>query len=85
MVAEEGTGNGEGADVLKRSESSNMVGVRLHPEFGDGGSGPSEGLQTYKRRKYGTSFPESNGFASVEPSSQLADQVCFSLGMLLFN
>ncbi|KAL5776818.1 hypothetical protein ACOSP7_009744 [Xanthoceras sorbifolium] len=78
MVAEEGTSNGGGTEWLKRSEVNNGFGVRIEHEFGDRSSGASEGLQTYKRRKYARSSAESKGLedgrASVEPDSQLADQ-----------
>ncbi|KAJ9146231.1 hypothetical protein P3X46_028521 [Hevea brasiliensis] len=55
MGGEEGTSNGDSTGVavqcLKSEAVDNGFWIRIGNDGGDGGSGPSEGLRTYKRRK----------------------------------
>ena len=84
MVGEEGTCNGDGVDegarCLKSEAVSNgFVGIRIGNDSCDGGSGHSEVLRTYKRRRHTRSSSEGkgqeDGRGSVEAASELADEV----------
>lgn len=87
MGVEEGTSNGDGSECSEgvRFFQSDVVNngfeVGTGTNMGDGSSGASECIRTYKRRKHLKSTMESklqeDGRPYAEAASQLVDQVCF--------
>lgn len=85
MGVEEGTSNGdssecsEGVRFLQSNVVINGFEVGTGTDMGEGSSGASEGIRTYKRRKHMKSTMESqlqeDGRPYTEAASQLVDQV----------